>query len=219
MSRLSEFTTTLKSQILYAHGRYQPERLSVLRSSAATYITLAREHGIPVISYFCQLSADEPPPSRTRESTELTALLYSLIRQAVELLPADFAAAPLAFGEERFAALDGTLRTWDLALELFADAVGCVRLPQLLFVVDGLNLLEDDFEDVTSSQLEALVRRMGDLAGAGASSGRVVKILFTTAGLSGTLCRELDGGQMVACEATSPLRESGSRRSRQFFLY
>lgn len=230
VTRLNSFTTTMESQVLYAHTQYQPEGLNLLRMSAAKYISLAREHGIPVVSYFCSLAppsslAGQPVPERPiSESSELTALLYSIIRQAVDLLPAEgvttspFPAA--GFSERRFSSLDGSLRTWDAAVELLRNLVSCIRLPLLLFVIDGLNLLEDDFEHTTSDQVEILTRSLRDLARPDKVAGPMVKVLFTTAGLSGALCRELDSAQVVACNASSPSREAGRPRSfRHYFLH
>lgn len=219
VSGLSAFTENMSSQILYTFGRYRPEQANFLRLSAAQYISLARQHGIPAISYFCGLSAEAPPPGRTRESVELSSLLYSLIRQAVDLFPAEFTTTSLDLTEERFATLDGTLRTWRQAINLFTDLVKCLQLPLLLFVLDGLNLLEDDFERSTSAKVGELVRALVwlvDGPGGGKKGLGIVKVLFTSAGPSTELCRELDSGRVVACgEANSP---PTPRTGRQFFL-
>ena len=220
VSGLSAFTESMSSQILYTFGRYQPEQANLLRLSAAQYISLARQHGIPVISYFCGLSAEAPPPGRTRESVELSSLLYSLIRQAVDLFPAEFTATSLDLTEERFATLDGTLRTWRQAINLFTDLVNCLQLPLLLFVLDGLNLLEDDFERSTSAKVGELVRELVGLVDGPGGGGRkglgIVKALFTSAGSSTELCRELDSGRVVACGGANSPRTP--RTGRQFFL-
>jgi hypothetical protein len=217
VSRLGTFTTAMESQVLYAHSRYQEEGMNLLQQSAAEYISLAREAGVPVVSYFCQLTPEEPPVNRTRESVELSALLCAMIRQLIHLLPADFHSPALAFNAERFAILDGTLRTWDHAIGLFVELAGCVRLPILLFVIDGLNLLEDDFEYSTHGKLEQLIECLMGLVSSSSSEGdgRVVKVLFTTAGLSGPLCRELDDKDLVSCDTPSPGVMGRHRRAGQ----
>jgi hypothetical protein len=211
--RLRSFTTTMESQILYAHGQYQPE------GSAAGYVSLARESGVPVVSYFCQLSHQEPAGSRTRESVELTALLYSMIRQLIDLLPAEFSCPAPIFDETRFASLDGSLRTWELATSLFVDVTRCVNLPLLLFVIDGLNLVEDDFEQSRSRELEQLLTCFKQLVDSGSDGDYVVKVLFTTAGLSGSLCQALDERDIVPCDVSSPGERRRSGRGRQVILY
>lgn len=221
VARLGAFTQTMESQVLYAFGRYQPEQSNVMRRSAADYASLARQHGIPTISYFCRLLPEAPPPGHTRESVELSSLIYSLVRQAVDLLPAVFTAPSLDLSEEFFHGLDGTLHTWSQATGLFFGLLGCLQLPQLLFVFDGMNLLEDDVDGATSAKVQELVRSLTGLVdrpGAMAGPG-IVKVLFTTAGSSTALCRELHSSRVVACGGpTSPRQPGRPRPSRQLFL-
>ncbi len=186
-ARLNYFTTTTQSQILYASGHHQAEGLNLLRQSAATYISLAREARVPVVSYFCSLSHSEAPRNRTRESVELSALLYSLIRQLIELLPAELTSPVAAINGARIATLDGTLRTWDQATRFFVDLVDCVRLPLILFVIGSINVLEDDLQGGTTGKLENLVGCLKHLSSS-MDDDRMVKILFTTAGVSRSLC-------------------------------
>lgn len=225
VTRLDSFTTTTESQILYAHAQYQPEGLNLLRSSAAKYVSLARENGISVASYFCRLpppySVQEQKTSRNPsiESTELTALLYSIVRQIVDLLPAEMPPSAAHFAEMQLSSLDGTPHTWDVALDVLRSLISCVCLPLVLLVIDGLNLLENDFENTTSDRVETLTRCLRDMASPGRMAGPIVKVLFTTSGLSGALCRELDSSQMVACNASSLSREIGRPKSfRQSFM-
>jgi len=217
--RLRSFTTVMESQILYAHSQYQLEGLNILRQSAAGYVSLAREAGIPVVSYFCRLSHQAPPGSRTRESEELTALLYSMIRQLIDLLPAELSWSAPPLDETRFVSLDGGLRTWERAMSLFVDVESCVNLPLLLFVIDGLNLVEDDFEHSTTRELEQLIACLKRLVDSSMNNDYIVKVLLTTAGLSGSLCRALDEGGIVSCDVSSlgePRRPHGTS---QLILY
>lgn len=219
VARLNSFTTMMKSQILYAHGQYQPEGSNLLRQSAAGYISLAREARVPVVSYFCRLSNQAPTGSRTREAEELIALQYAIIRQLIDLLPAEFACSSPAFHEARFSSLDGTLQTWEQATTLFVDVARCVNLPLLLFVIDGLNLVDDDFEHSTDREVGRLVACFKDLAGSGKNSQCIVKVLFTTAGLSGMLCRGLDEKDQITCDTSSPAGAARSRRGRQAITF
>jgi len=221
VARLNAFTTTANSQILYAHGQYHSQGDDVLRQAALTYMTLAQEAGVPVISYFCDLSHDEPPANRTRESVELCALLCAVIRQLVNLLPVQDADAALTLDGARFSAIDGTLRTWREALALFEDLVSRVRLPLLLFVIYGLNSLEDDAGGTTTEALEDLVHIVTQISTLRPSSGEggIVKILFMTSGLSETLCRRLDEESQIACDSSTPRGARGSRRARQIVSY
>ncbi|KAJ0124393.1 hypothetical protein J7T55_005731 [Diaporthe amygdali] len=211
VSRLSAFTTTLESQILYAMAQFQPSGRNLLRFSAAKYANLARTHGVPVISFFCSPLPDEP--------WQLTALLYSLIRQIVELLGDDIPASA-QLTKARFQHLDGSMDSWDEALRLFSDLVRWIRLPQLLFVIDGVNLLGNDSEDALQEKVRAFGRALKELAHPGAVTDCIFKVLFTTAGRSSSLFEELDSDQIVMCNLSSSVGAGGvSRKSRRFLLY
>lgn len=214
VSRLRAFANnTVASQILYAHGPYyQNDSENILRRSSAGYASLAREASVPVVSYFVELSHEEPPANRTRETVELTALICALIRQVVDLLPAQFESSA-RMDQERFAELDGKLRTWDQAVEIFADLVQCVQMPIVLFVIDGLNFVEDDFLE---RKIEKLVNCFEDLT---RIEDKVIKIMFTTAGLSGALSRRLRDGDMFACQTASPVAHGRRRNGRQLLFY
>ncbi|KAK3987611.1 hypothetical protein QBC44DRAFT_400058 [Cladorrhinum sp. PSN332] len=222
ISSLTSFTTTIESSVLYAHGRYQNNVDSnLLRLSAGKYVTSAQEHGIPVISYFCRLSPGTPPATRTRESLELISLIYALIRQVTDLLPAEISIS-IDLSEARFASLDGTLRTWDQAISLLSDLIGCIQLPQLLFVIDGLGLLEDEFgHRVTLRKVEELVKLLVGFAKHGFGDNKIFKALFTTSGLSAALCKQVGVDHVIACGGgpTSPGEAGRGKRSKQFFSY
>ena len=217
VEKLDSFTTAMESRVLYAHVPYQTEGANPLLLSALGYISLARDAAVPVISYFCELSDDDPPPNRTRQSVELSALLYAMMRQIINLLPGDLSGLMPASPCSALSALDGTLRTWNEALALFEVLLSCVRLPVLIFVLDGLNELEDDLEHSTDEELESLVRCLCRLAAPStAAQERMVKIMFTTSGLSEPLCRILDGREVVSCSNYSSRK---ARRPLQFLSF
>lgn len=219
VARLDTFTTSMKSEMLYAYSPFRGEASSLLRQSIATYISLAKRANAPVVSYFCSLSHGEPPENRTAESVELCGLLYALTRQVVALLSGDSEVPASVLNPQRLGRLDGTLRTWDEAVDLFVDLVECANLPLLFIVVDGLNLLEDDFEHSTDGRLESLVDCFRKLVRSSAEDGRIVKILFTTAGLSGPLRRELDDDEMMLCEESVPGRRKKRPKARQVIAF
>lgn len=206
VSRLSEFTTRLESQVLYAMARFRASGLNLLRLSAAKYAVLARTNDVPVISFFCLPLSDDPG--------QQIDLLYALIRQIVELLQ-DGTLTSAQLTERKVKTLEGTVDTWDTALQLFSEMVRNIRLPQLVFVIDGTNLLEDDSDHAAQERMRGLVRALKELACPGAVKDCIIKVLFTTAGLSTCLCEELDSHQMVACDVSSPVWAI-PRKSRRF---
>ncbi|KAH6974180.1 hypothetical protein BKA56DRAFT_733835 [Ilyonectria sp. MPI-CAGE-AT-0026] len=213
--RLKAFTETMESQIMYAHNRYQGTESNSLAKAISKYISLARETKVPVVSYFCRISSEEAPPNRTKESIELSALLYAMIRQVVNLLPTELDNNAPILDQTRLASLDGTLRTWDGAVSLFRDLVNAVRLPMLLIVIDGLVFLEDDFEHSTDGKMDKLILCLKELVDSSEAEDRILKVLFTTEGLSEPLCQELDESDIVACSPLSPGRVGRPPRSGQ----
>ena len=126
VTRLNAFTANTESAILYACRRFLGEATEPLQRSAAVYISLAREAEIPVISYFCRLSHDEPPIGRTRETIELSALLCAMIRQLVNILPGQLRSEAPSLDLQRFAELDGTLRTWEQGISILGDLMATI---------------------------------------------------------------------------------------------
>lgn len=221
-ARLNSFTTTLKPQILYAYSRHHIDGAGLLQLSAYSYASLARHAKVPVVSYFCQLSHDEPPPQRTRESIELSALICALIRQLVRLLPTESNTSSALLQRSGLLAMDGTLRTWDEALSALQQLVIAVRLPLLLLVIDGIDLLEDEVESSTTRQLQSFVSCLQRLTSdtSAADGNGIVKVLLTTSGLSATLSESLNEDDVLYCDS-SPLGVSSSRQkhSRQVLFY
>lgn len=180
----------------------------------ASYISSARNNGIPVVSHFCQLSEEEAPENRTKESIELSALLYSMIRQVINLLPAVLDEDAPIFNEEHFSALDGTLRTWDGALSLLADLIKAVRLPLLLLVIDGVNRVEDPVYSVNNQKIKDLIRCLEDVMESCNEGNRICKIIFTTAGISEPLCEQLDARDIVICGPVFAGATGGAHKSQ-----
>lgn len=211
VSKLEDFTTAMDSRILYAYSRYQAEESRLLFDSTAAYVTFATARGIPVVSYFCELTPDAAPSGRTRESVELCAMLYTMIAQVIDYLPEELEAPEPSFTREYLAGLDGTLRTWDAAIGFFEDLLAAVRVRVLLFVVHGLNLLEDDLRGSTTGKLDQVVGCLRSLVRAGGSD-RIVKILFTTSGLSKPLIAGIEEHETVSC-SPNLARDLGETRS------
>ena len=219
VSRLRVFTLEKKSQILYAHAEYQEENSDRLHQSSAQYVALCRSSKIPVVSHFCRLSHEDPPSYRTRETVELTALMYSMIRQIIEIMPPDLQNTTSTFNEDRFNILDGTLRTWEEALDLFSDLVRHVNLPVLVFVIDRINVLELGSDQNIDQKLRALINRLQLLQEPVTGHGQTYKMLLTTAGLSPSLCKMLETQEMVNIASTPSRRTNRPRRTLPPFTW
>jgi hypothetical protein len=185
VSRMKGWATSLKSQLLYLSGSGDSQDLS---NVAAQYVAYAHEAKVPIASYFCQLSAPEPPAGRTRETIEAVALVYALIRQLIELLPMELDASCPQLDASGFQNLDGTMASWSEALSLLEQMMGMIDNPILVLVIDGFDALDDSRSTTSRLRdfLQVLRRRVM------ASRGPVLKVLFTSPGESAALKEILD---------------------------
>jgi hypothetical protein len=126
-----------------------PGRLTLV---SACYISVARKHNIPVISHFC---ASSP---RTNKKAGLIALVYSLIRQLIELAPPMLDCdSNCDLSGERFRRLNGTIASWNDALAIL-DTLLRYRPPVLFCVIDALDVLEVEVDDTDTDTLEQYVK-------------------------------------------------------------
>lgn len=216
ISRLGDFTTRMDSGVLYgcALDSAIPDAPNSLRKVAGQYATLARQRAA-VLSYFVQTRHETPPAHRTRESMELCAVLYALLRQVIQHLPARFASpTPMSFAQSRMDALDGTFRTWDEANALLVDLISCLELPLLLLVVDGLNMVEDDPASNSNARLERLVDSIHRAVASGREQKRIIKVLFTTNGTSRVLNKKLEAEDIALCHVSPPVTPRKPARTR-----
>lgn len=147
-------------------------------------VNFARKPKLLVISYFCQLTRGEILRSgNTRESQALISLVYSLLRQMIEELPMEFESES-KFNGERFSRLDGTLKTWNEAVDLFNDLLQFM-LKILLCVIDGFQWLDDRSTDKYLKDFVKILR------GGAVPSSNAFKVLLTTTGRSRALLGEL----------------------------
>lgn len=125
-----------------------PGRLTLV---SACYITVARKHNIPVISHFC---ASSP---RTNKKAGLIALVYSLIRQLIELVPPMLDCdSNCDLSGERFRRLNGTIGSWNDALAIL-DTLLRYRPPVLFCVIDALDVLEEAGDEALEQYVRGLV--------------------------------------------------------------
>lgn len=182
LSSWSSASTSSPSGVLWLEGPpiEADDFENPLTSVAAKFIDLADRSGVPVISYFCQLSRHERlrRGNKTREVQVLVATLYALLRQMVELLLPQFE-ADVDLSKSRFQCLDGTVDSWDDALAVFRDLLGLMVDGGVLCVLDGLHWLDDRSTD---TYLEKLIDAL---------RGDRLRVLFTTTGRSACLRRTI----------------------------
>ncbi|KAJ4305939.1 hypothetical protein N0V90_001472 [Kalmusia sp. IMI 367209] len=216
IKRLQTWTTRADSSIIALSG---PASFSAISSSqliASNYVRAARAAGIPCLSYFCSLSNEEAPQGRLRETVGLVALVYALIKQSIRHIPTTWTSPCGTSLEELFSQLDGTLRTWQNSLLLLKELLDLAEPPLLLIVLHGLEILE---HEATNECLQALfdlfqniTRQQGEQRG----QRQVVKVLFTTSGISHVLGMNLSADDMFDNNRGEAAHSPGrARKGRQ----
>lgn len=189
LQRLSDWTAGTAPSIFWIDG--PPLEADDLDNSvtllAATFINMAAQSSLPILSYFCQLRRGEQTrESETRESQATISLLYALVRQMIELLLPVFE-TDVDLSQQRFSRLDGSSNSWPEALKLFAELVGL--MPDKVFcVIDGMHWLDDRRNE---GLLADLVRTLRESR---------FRVLITTSGRSPCLRQAVADEEALALE-------------------
>jgi hypothetical protein len=187
--RLKEWSQGTTSSLLWLTGPV----VDVLDSSnpltllASRVVDMTDESNLNVISYFCHIRRADGTASR--ETRSLVALLYALIRQLIELLPPRFDSEK-DLSKERFSRLNGTLDSWEEALDMFKDVLELVPGSAVYCIIDGLHVL--DYRSI-QQPLCLLLGRFRD-------RGPKLRVLFTTSGRSYCLGREIKAHENIVID-------------------
>lgn len=205
ITTLREWTLSSPSQVLAIACPSVTSHPCPATILSGHYTWSARQAGLPVISHFCS------PPSQSSDGNNATgrglvALVYSLIRQLIELAPpvldCEISSDPSA---ERFRKLDGTLNTWDEAISVFDTLLNFVP-PVLVCVIGSLHVLNDES---TERCLQSLVRILARRTNRPSPTSRnratgtkptILKVLFSASG-NPTVLSEIPPNQIIVTDS------------------
>ncbi|KAK2025668.1 hypothetical protein LX32DRAFT_50475 [Colletotrichum zoysiae] len=161
---------------------------------AAKVISLAEQSRTPVMSHFCELRRGQELRlgNGSKEEQSLVGLVYSLIRQLVELLPPVFEASS-NFSAEKFDSLDGTIQCLHAALSTLTDLAGLMPGP-VFCIIDGFHWLNDRSTDNCLSEFVRVLR------------GGPLKVLLSTTGRSVVLRTEIPRSETLYVSNMETLR-------------
>ncbi|KAK4165173.1 hypothetical protein QBC43DRAFT_316153 [Cladorrhinum sp. PSN259] len=160
-------------------------------STTALQVSLVTSNaGVPCISFFdkARYAFASSKSSLSQKEAGIIALLFTLITQLVNLLPPSFA-TELDFDENQFSRLDGTWESVNPALNIIRALLRHAP-PSIVCVVDGIQSLEVKQTKRYLQELVDILREQGD--------STVVKVLFTTDGMSQTLAKKMKGRERVS---------------------
>jgi hypothetical protein len=201
---LQSWTANKSATVLGIIGPATAPNRDPTRMLISNYIRAAENAGILCISYFCNTSHEDPPVGRSRETVGLAQLMYALLKQLVGYLPAQLPHGH-SLGQDRFDALDGTLRTWPEALTLFEELIAMASPPYLLFAIHGIEQVEDVYTSEPLESLMAALRRLLE----DEAKGLKLKVLFATCGHSQLLGQCLHGDEICDISSSSTARRPG----------
>ena len=181
--------------------------LSVLSEAIILVLPEAKPQ---LMFHSCTLPTIERPDISVGESG-LISLLYAFITQLVYSLKPKFG-SNINLEHERFATLDGTMASWPAALKLFEDLVS-LSAPYIICVIDGIEWIECRRGSVRCRELLATLRDI--MKG---RENRVFKVLFTTAGNSGTLTGALDAEEIYQESSPKQGRKNRFQQTGQHML-
>lgn len=215
VQRLQTWNSEMDSSILGIFGPATISQGCPARVMTSNYVQAANAASIPCISFFCEGSAETPTANRAPQTIGSVALLYALMKQLMLYLPPKWS-TNVPMTKVDFEGLDGTLKTWPLALSIFRNLLCLAEPPLLLMVVYGLQSLD---HNATKPRLEAFLgvlraAMLGDDE-VGCRS-RILKVLFVTSGSSEILATGLKVAEICDMNRGSAAHSPGrARKGRQ----
>ena len=188
------------STSLWVQGPYEDVCPSTTSSVAGNVASMAIAAKLPVLCFFCDLSdyrvagsgrdnTDSEDEEDDKEDNEvdkpevlaLMDLVYSLIRQSIDLLPTQVTTRS-DFSKSSFARLNGSLKSFDKALNIIQNLIPLAP-KALMIIIDGIEQFDDtNEEDSINNLLELLQEMMIETLSMEKKNRQTIKILYTTAG-------------------------------------
>jgi hypothetical protein len=205
-ARVVHWIRGAESRVLCIQLPYNQNQTSGGSDIASYVVSSAWEASHPIISHFCLLPRTVPG-DRSPQTVALCEMMFSLIRQLVALLPSVLPETAVVLDEARFTSLDGTLRTWDSMLALFADLLLLVE-QSLLVVISGLQRLDGQVTTPLVENLLAVIRRR--IEDQDRSMTQTVKVLFVTEGQARAVVPWLRPGEYSVYEGVQRSARPGA---------
>ncbi|KAH6684957.1 hypothetical protein F5X68DRAFT_276978 [Plectosphaerella plurivora] len=195
MHPMVRWIKTKESKMIWVQGVSGLPVGSGLSRAALQIYNVSLQGGIPCVSYFCKPRYDFSARKQlSSKEAGMVSLLYSVVSQLTCLLPMGFPATK-GLDESHFSLLDGSAESLPAALELI-QALLIHTPPSLVWVIDGLQLLQDE---ATVPHMRAFVEILRDQ-----ETKRISKVCFTT-----------DGNCLVLARATNVRERVDATRMAQ----
>jgi hypothetical protein len=178
VSALQAWSESAVSRTLWISTGRSSVHPAISSRIAASVANAASRATIPVVWFhYWPLASDGSFEGFEQEERALISVLYTLIRQVIDLSPNSLDLSDLSV--EKLQSLDGTLETWDEGLRILSSALA-LGPPLLLLILDGLEHIDDtECGEGYLEGLLSLLRRASQNSDKD-GSGNALKLLFTT---------------------------------------
>ena len=175
------------SNLIWMEGVDSDSYKSDLSLDAMRLCTISMDAGIPCISFFSKSYYSFTSARDTSHGeAALISLTYSIIVQLANLLPVELEAA-----DKLISLLDGSINSVPVALQLIEELLVHAP-PALMWVLDGIQLMENDITRPYLRQVVEIVRNRGNKW--------VSKACFTTNGNSCVLMKAVHFLAVIALQ-------------------
>jgi hypothetical protein len=222
---LQEWITSPSSGFFWISRVFTIDYPSPLSVVAANIVEMATNMQLPVCAFFCSWPADYPGKDlQEKEAACVVDLLYSLIRQLVDLLPSEFECQHNSDPKlERLPNLDGLEdpEVWTTSIDMLRNILSSIQQP-VLIILDGIEHLDQtSVSDLANEVLGTLgeavtnkISEIGNLKEDKSTSKYALKALVTTAGDCNTLL-DLEENMTEACFVRVMEQNDAKRRGRR----
>lgn len=202
LESIQDWSQADTSQSLWVQGPFEDTYPSSTSEITGKVISIALTLKCPVLCFFCDISnydEGEDDDDTSPAALAVIDLVYSLIRQTIDLFPAQVTTR-YDLGKSRFAKLNGSLDSFDKALDILGQLLLLAPSMMLIFI-DGIEQLDDmEVESQVNTILGLLQASMIQTLSRKKRDRRVFKILYTTAGTCDAL-ENLDEEYLEIVEA------------------
>lgn len=193
----SSFLWLRAHETISSHDQANPMSMIAAKLlNTVAKVRLSSGETLYFVSYFCRIRRQESlrEGNPTKQAQETVALAYAILAQLLEIIRRVSASSPglklgdgLGISPEDILVLDGSMNTWEQAMELLEKATKAIPAGTLC-VIDALHSLSLRETEKQLQQLAVILR------------SSQMKVLFTTSGRCTALTKEVARGEIKTVE-------------------
>ena len=188
-TRIQAWIQNRTSQLLWVEGPVAMDSGSSLSLTALRIYEVTMKAEIPCVAFFCKRRYRFMSPESTTSGASLMALLYTVMDQLINLLPATFESETKLTLEKLESNPTGAITGASAALDMIEQLLSYAP-PTVTLIIEGLEMVNDMTELSHLVRLIELIRTTG-------GDEKIFKVLLTTNGNSRALGRAMHWRERV----------------------